>query len=139
MEQLSIPAKQLMTTPTYTAEMSTPIIDVIEMIMKSGVNAIPILDAQGCVVNVYESPDILQFVTTSSDFNLKISVEGALALRSPGFEGVHTCKEVDSLGYLLKGFQNTTVHRILVVDENKKLLGIVRLVDIVRYLVHTAL
>eukprot|EP00834_Sanchytrium_tribonematis_P003727 NODE_154_length_15322_cov_0.584510.p7 type:complete len:323 gc:universal NODE_154_length_15322_cov_0.584510:6684-7652(+) len=134
-ELLNIPAKQLMTQPQYTAHMSTTIIELIEMIISCGANAIPILDDSGKVVNVYESPDILQFVTESSEFDLNISVQGALSKRSPDFEGVHTCKEVDQLGYLLKGFTKSTVHRVLVVDENKKLLGIIRLVDIIRFII----
>ena len=86
-EHLNIPANQLMTKPQYTAVWSTPIIDLIEMIISCGANAIPILDDQGCVVNVYESPDILQFVTDSTDFDLRISVQDAILKRSPDFEG----------------------------------------------------
>eukprot|EP00835_Amoeboradix_gromovi_P003576 NODE_242_length_13076_cov_0.518379.p5 type:complete len:328 gc:universal NODE_242_length_13076_cov_0.518379:12420-11437(-) len=134
-ELLSIPANQLMTKPQYTAVLSTPIIDLIEMIISCGANAIPILDASGCVVNVYESPDILQFVTETAEFDLKIPVQEAILKRSPDFEGVHTCKEIDSLGFLISSFKKSTVHRILVVDEHKKLLGIIRLVDIIRFLV----
>ena len=135
-EKLNIPANQLMTSPQYTALYSTPLIELIEMIIKCGANAIPIIDNDGCVVNVYESPDILQFVTDSIDFNLKIPVQEAILKRSPDFEGVHTCKEVDTLGYLLHSFKKSTVHRILVVDEHKKLLGIIRLVDIMKFLLY---
>ena len=134
-DQLNIPANQLMTKPQFTAVWSTPIIDLIEMIISCGANAIPILDDEGCVVNVYESPDILEFVTESQEFDLRIPVKEAILKRSPAFEGVHTCKEIDSLGYLISSFQKSTVHRILVVDEHKKLLGIIRLVDIVKFLV----
>ena len=135
-DTLNVPAKQLMTIPQFTAKMETPIISAIEMLISSGVNAIPILDDEGRVINIYGSPDILQFVADHDDLNLDLTIEHAISKRSAQFEGVHTCKEVDTLGYLLQGFKQQSVHRILVADENLKLLGVVRLVDIVRYLVY---
>ena len=135
-DKLMVPAKQLMSIPQYTATMDTPIINVVEMLIGSGVNAIPILDKSGHVINIYSSPDILYFVADHDELNLNITIEHALKRRSNNFEGVHTCKEIDNLGHLLRGFQSQSVHRILVVDDNLKLLGILRLVDIVRFLVY---
>ena len=135
LESLLIPASQLMTVPQFTAGWTTPLINIIGMMIQSGFNAIPILDDCNRVVNVYASPDILQYVTDTLDFDLTIPVESAIINRSPNFEGVHTCKESDTLGYVISGFKKSTVHRILVVDELKKLLGIIRLVDIMKYLV----
>eukprot|EP00834_Sanchytrium_tribonematis_P007045 NODE_585_length_5683_cov_0.592586.p2 type:complete len:336 gc:universal NODE_585_length_5683_cov_0.592586:2215-3222(+) len=132
---LNIPAKQLMSIPQYTATMQTTLIQIIEMLISSGVNAIPILDENDHVINVYGSPDILQFVADHTEFDLNIPIEHVLQKRARDFEGVHLCSEIDPLGHLIQGFQYQSIHRILVTDENKKLLGIVRLVDIIRFLV----
>ncbi len=133
---LEIPAKQLMTIPKYSCTLDTPMITVIEMLIRSGVNAIPVLDSQSRVINVYGSPDILSFVGNHEHLDLNVPIEQAIDKRSAQFEGVHTCKEVDTLGKLMQGFQKQSIHRVLVADDQQKLLGVVRLVDIVRFLVY---
>eukprot|EP00835_Amoeboradix_gromovi_P006968 NODE_966_length_2702_cov_0.395697.p1 type:complete len:332 gc:universal NODE_966_length_2702_cov_0.395697:1317-322(-) len=135
-KNLNIPAKQLMSIPQFTATMHTSVISAIEMLISSGVNAIPIIDENGLIINVYGSQDILQFVAKHEDLNLNLPIQTAIEKRSLVFEGVHTCSEIDTLGHLLRGFKTQTIHRILVTDGNKKLLGIVRLVDIIRFLVY---
>lgn len=42
-----------------TASMSTPVIQVINMFVEQNISAVPIVDANGVVLNVYETIDVM--------------------------------------------------------------------------------
>jgi 5'-AMP-activated protein kinase regulatory gamma subunit len=55
--------------------------------------------------------------------------------RSADFAGVVTCTGNDSLGKLMELIGVQRFHRLIVVDESGKLIGIITLSDILKYLV----
>lgn len=42
-----------------TASMSTPVIQVINMFVEQNISAVPIVDSNGVVLNVYETIDVM--------------------------------------------------------------------------------
>jgi hypothetical protein len=52
--------------PIATVTMDTPVFDVVHMFSERGISAVPILDAEGVVMNLYESVDIIVSVATLS-------------------------------------------------------------------------
>lgn len=66
---------------------------------------------------------------------LDLSIRSALGQRSAEFPGVITCSGTDSLGKLLELIGVQRVHRLVVVDENGKLEGMITLSDVLKYLV----
>lgn len=55
--------------------------------------------------------------------------------RSADFQGVVTCTGNDSLGKLMELIGTQRVHRLVVVDDGGKLVGMITLSDILKYLV----
>ncbi len=45
--------------PIATASMSTPVFDVVHMFSERGISAVPIVDENGIVVNLYETVDVI--------------------------------------------------------------------------------
>ena len=45
--------------PIATANMSTPVFDVVHMFSERGISAVPIIDENGIVVNLYETVDVI--------------------------------------------------------------------------------
>lgn len=45
--------------PIATATMKTPVFDVVHMFSERGISAVPIIDEQGIVVNLYETVDVV--------------------------------------------------------------------------------
>jgi len=116
--------------------MDTCVFHVVHIFSARGISAVPILDADGVVKNIYEALDVTTLIRSGSYTKLDLSIHSALALRSSDFSGVITCSGSDSLGKLLELIGVRRVHRLVVVDpESGKLAGIVTLNDILRYLV----
>ncbi|KAF9920435.1 AMP-activated serine/threonine-protein kinase regulatory subunit [Linnemannia zychae] len=117
------------------ADLSTPVIDVIDMFVKRKISSVPIVDEEGVVLNVYETVDVLTLVKAGAYRDLDLCVAEALLRRPEDFAGVHTCTLNDSLSSIFGTIRKSQVHRLIVVDSENKLKGIVSLSDIMRYLI----
>ncbi|KZT30440.1 CBS-domain-containing protein [Neolentinus lepideus HHB14362 ss-1] len=130
--------------PIATATLSTPVFDVVHMFSERGISAVPIIDEDGIVVNLYETVDVITLVRLGVYQSLDLTIKEALHQRSPDFPGVVICTAHDSLGTLLQLIKKRRVHRLVVVEgeeEEKKggrkgrLLGIITLSDVLRYVI----
>ncbi|KAK7694587.1 hypothetical protein QCA50_001773 [Cerrena zonata] len=130
--------------PIATASLETPVFDVVHMFSERGISAVPILDEEGIVVNLYETVDVITLVRLGAYQSLDLTVGEALNQRSPDFPGVVICTASDSLGTLMQLIKKRRVHRLVVVegDEDEKkggkkgrLLGIITLSDVLRYII----
>jgi len=140
----SEPVSETRFNPIRTATMDTPVFDVVNTFSQSSISAVPIIDASGRVLNLYETVDVIALVKSGSYYNLDMTISTALNMRSPDFPGVVTCSSTDSLASLLSLIKTRRVHRLVVVEgENEereggkrgRLLGIITLADILRYIV----
>jgi CBS domain-containing protein len=67
-------------------------------------------------------------------YNLDILISEALLSRPPDFTGIHTCSRNDTLSSLLDAILKTSIRRFVVV-ENEKLVGIVSLSDLLKFMI----
>jgi len=128
--------------PIATASLNTPVFDVVHMFSERAISAVPIIDEDGIVVNMYETVDVITLVRLGAYQSLGLTISEALKQRSPDFPGVVICTVSDSLGTLLQLIKKRRVHRLVVVEgeeEEKRggkkgrLLGIITLSDVLRY------
>ncbi|KAG0289964.1 AMP-activated serine/threonine-protein kinase regulatory subunit [Linnemannia gamsii] len=122
-------------TDLAVADLSTPVIEVIDMFVKRKISSVPIVDEEGVVLNVYETVDVMTLVKAGVYRDLDLCVAEALLRRPEDFAGVHTCTLNDSLSSIFGTIRKSQVHRLIVVDSENKLKGIVSLSDIMRYLI----
>lgn len=67
--------------------------------------------------------------------NLDISVTQALEYRRNRFDGVASCTKNETLGTIMERIVNKEVHRLVIVDEENRVTGIVSLSDILTYII----
>ncbi|ORY05982.1 CBS-domain-containing protein [Basidiobolus meristosporus CBS 931.73] len=118
-----------------TATMSTPVIEIINTFVQMDISAVPIVDENNTVLNVYEHSDVMILAHEGAFYDLDMPAEEALLRRPEDFEGVHTCRLNDTLLSIFDTIRQSRVRRFIVVDSDDKLLGIVSLSDILSYLI----
>lgn len=117
-----------------SCQMTTPVIDVIQLLSQGNVASIPIVDSEGFLINVYEAVDVLGLIKGGIYNDLSLTVGEALMRRSDDFEGVYTCTAKDKLSTIMDNIRKSRVHRFFVVDQVGKLAGVLTLSDILRYI-----
>ncbi|KAJ1311426.1 hypothetical protein OPQ81_009915 [Rhizoctonia solani] len=125
--------------PIATATLNTRVFDVVHMFSERGISAVPIIDENGIVVNLYETVDVITLVRLGEYKSLDLTIAAALAHRAPDFPGVITCTPSDSLASLLALIRQRRVHRLVVVEgedgRKGRLAGIITLSDVLKYVV----
>ena len=117
------------------AHHSTPIIEALNKFVKKRISALPIVDEEGKLIDIYAKFDVINLAAEKTYNNLDVTLKEANEHRNEWFEGVHMCKITDSLFHVMEIIVKAEVHRLVVVDEEKKVLGVVSLSDILAYLV----
>uniref|UniRef100_A0A673ICF9 5'-AMP-activated protein kinase subunit gamma-2 n=1 Tax=Sinocyclocheilus rhinocerous TaxID=307959 RepID=A0A673ICF9_9TELE len=114
---------------------NTPIIKALSIFVERRVSALPVVDESGKVVDIYSKFDVINLAAEKMYNNLDISVTQALMHRSQYFEGVMKCNRFETLETIVDRIVKAEVHRLVVVDENGSIMGIVSLSDILQALV----
>ncbi len=118
-----------------TATMTTPVLEVIQILTKLGVSSVPIIDPETQkLINVYEAVDVLALIKGGIYTDLSLSVGEALLRRADDFEGVYTCTFDDKLATILDTIRKARLHRLFVVDEHTRLQAVITLSDILKYI-----
>lgn len=117
-----------------TCTMNTPVIEVIHLLAHKSVSSVPIVDEHGKLTNVYEAVDVLGLVKGGIYTDLDLSVGDALLRRPEDFEGVHTCTLNDRLSTIMDTIRKSRLHRLFVVDDEGKLISVITLSDILKYI-----
>ncbi|XP_058874852.1 5'-AMP-activated protein kinase subunit gamma-2 isoform X4 [Acipenser ruthenus] len=115
----------------------TPIIKALNIFADRRVSALPVVDESGKVVDIYSKFDVINLAAEKTYNNLDITVTQALRHRSQYFEGVMKCNRLETLETIVDRIVKAEVHRLVVVDENASIMGIVSLSDILQALVLT--
>uniref|UniRef100_A0A3B4H3Z8 CBS domain-containing protein n=1 Tax=Pundamilia nyererei TaxID=303518 RepID=A0A3B4H3Z8_9CICH len=91
----------------------------------------------GKVVDIYSKFDVINLAAEKTYNNLDVTVTQALRHRSQYFEGVMKCNKLETLETIVDRIVKAEVHRLVVVDEESRIVGIVSLSDILQALVLT--
>jgi len=119
-----------------TATMENRLIDVLDLMKKYRISVVPIVDQHGVLLDVYEKFDVTYLARVGALRDLNMTIEKALQHRiKEVFEGVHTCLETDTLLSIMETIKMMTLHRLLVVDKEGRLKGILSLSDILSFLI----
>ncbi|SCV71521.1 BQ2448_3109 [Microbotryum intermedium] len=134
--------------PLSTATLKTNVFDVVHIFSERGISAVPIIDEDGIVLNMYETVDIVDLVRQNAYEVLDSTIEVALNQRSADFTGVMTCTPRDSLASILAYIRERRCHRFVILEPDEvppqggrpgrkkgSLIGILSLSDVLRYLV----
>ncbi|CAH8507520.1 unnamed protein product [Schistosoma turkestanicum] len=112
-----------------------PVHKALQYFIERNVSALPVIDQDGQLIDIYAKFDVINLAATRTYQNLDISVYEALNYRRGKFQGVATCKLDDTMEVIVNRIVDAGVHRLVVVNSNNQVLGIVSLSDILRFLI----
>ncbi|KAK2859762.1 hypothetical protein Q5P01_004382 [Channa striata] len=115
----------------------TPLITALSVFTHRRVSALPVVDHKGKVVDIYSKFDVINLAAEKTYNNLDVTVTQALRHRSQYFEGVMKCNKLETLETIVDRIVKAEVHRLVVVDDESHIVGIVSLSDILQALVLT--
>lgn len=118
-----------------TAKTSTPVITALNEFIDRRVSALPVVDENGKVVDIYAKFDVINLAAEKTYNNLDITVKKALEHRDQYFEGVLKCTLDETFSAVLNRIVKAEVHRLVVVNNEDKVIGMISLSDILSYLV----
>jgi len=118
-----------------TCTPSTPLIAAINIFVERRISALPVVDKDRKVVDIYAKFDVINLAAEKTYNNLDVTVESAMKHRKDWFEGVATCKKSEKLAAIVERIVKAEVHRLVVVDRDNRVEGIVSLSDILSFLV----
>jgi len=156
----SIVAKQVMTQPVTTVAEDLPIRDAIQLIEDKKYSGLPVVDAEGVAVGLISQNDILRamaYLTGATDLpegfhadkrkaskQLLVAEEKGRAIALSGFldqpvrrlmsPGIHSCTAETAVEKICQQMTDRRIHRIAVLDNQRKVVGLISATDLVRRL-----
>jgi CBS domain-containing protein len=118
-----------------TITTNTHIAEALNMFVTTRVSALPVVDADQKLVNIYSKFDVIDLAAEKTYTHLNIPVVKALEYRSSRFDGVSSCLKTETLGAIMERIVKKEVHRLVVVDEHNRVQGILSLSDILTFIV----
>ncbi|XP_063634006.1 uncharacterized protein LOC134804735 [Cydia splendana] len=118
-----------------TATEDTSIIDALSKFVNRRVSALPLVDADGRLKDIYAKFDVINLAAEKTYNNLDVSLKTANEHRNEWFEGVQKCTLDETLYEVMERIVRAEVHRLVVVNEEDKVVGIISLSDLLMYLV----
>ncbi|KAH8909026.1 CBS-domain-containing protein [Coniochaeta sp. PMI_546] len=116
-----------------TETMSSSVLDAIHLMVKHNISAVPIVDKQNRLLNVFEAVDVIPCIKGGDYDALSSTIGEALSKRSEDFPGIYTCTEEDRLDSIFDTIRKSRVHRLIVIDDESRLRGMISLSDILKY------
>ncbi|XP_047544225.1 uncharacterized protein LOC125076212 [Vanessa atalanta] len=118
-----------------TATEDTSIIEALRKFVNRRVSALPLIDTEGRLKDIYAKFDVINLAAEKTYNNLDVSLKKANEHRNEWFEGVQKCNLDETLYEVMERIVRAEVHRLVVVDEEDKVIGIISLSDLLMYLV----
>ncbi|KAI5633973.1 CBS domain-containing protein [Phthorimaea operculella] len=113
---------------------NTSIRTAFQLLLNKNVSALPILDEEGTLIDVYATYEVLNLVNEKLYTNLSLTIGEVRNKKKDWEEKLQKCRSSITLYEALEVIVRTESHRLLLVNRDDKLLGIVSLSDILVYL-----
>jgi len=137
------------TQEMITATLNSPVHEILDLMAEHRVSCVPILGDDGRPIAVYARTNVIDLISHNSLENSLDMSLGSLIFGAERFEAgdfdleeelpermcMHICRVTDSLQQVFVKFAQVRVHRLLYVDEDGKLEGIVSLSDLLSYFI----
>ncbi|XP_014256841.1 uncharacterized protein LOC106670767 isoform X5 [Cimex lectularius] len=117
-----------------TAREDTTIIAALNKFVERRISALPIVE-DGRLVDIFAKFDVINLAAEKTYDKLDVSLKQANEHRNEWFEGVHKCSMDDTLYSIIEKIVRAEVHRLVVTDDEDKVIGILSLSDLLQYLV----
>jgi len=109
--------------------------EALNKFVEEEISALPIVDANGHLISIFCKNDVISLAAKETFTDLEMTLKEVVEQRQPYCDGVHTCKVGDSVLDVMEKLVTAEVNRLVVVDGNAKVVGIVTVSDIIHHLV----
>ncbi|XP_060944601.1 5'-AMP-activated protein kinase subunit gamma-3b isoform X1 [Limanda limanda] len=120
-----------------TVQELASVYDALTIFVERRVSALPVVNEQGKVVALYSRFDVINLAAQKNYNNLNMTMREAVASRACCMEGVLKCYPYETLETIIDRIAKAEVHRLVLVDSNDVVRGIVSLSDLLQSLVLT--
>ncbi len=127
--QPAVTAESLMTNKVHSITTEMKISEAIGLLLKNRIHGAPVVDSLKRVISEINEGDLLKLAPKG----LSKSV-GSYLETLPTFAQLDTAKRSAPFAYLYREFLTKEIDRIIIVDDNKQLQGLVSRSDILRIL-----
>jgi predicted transcriptional regulator len=124
---LSAPVRLLMTSPVMTCSPDDDVNDVAQLFWDTGCGSAPVVDAAGVLQGMLTDRDICMAAYTQGRRLPDIRVQVAMSHCG------HAVTPNDTLQRVLEIMGNAQVHHVPVVDDARKVVGIISITDVARW------
>ncbi|KAJ8383943.1 hypothetical protein AAFF_G00213120 [Aldrovandia affinis] len=107
----------------------------LSIFVERRVSALPVVNKKRKVVGLYSRFDVINLAAQKSYNNLDITMREALQGRVCWVEGVIKCYPHETVGIIIDRFIEAKVHRLVLVDKEDVVRGIVSLSDLLQAMV----
>ncbi|CAF5193879.1 unnamed protein product, partial [Rotaria magnacalcarata] len=119
----------------HVIEEHTTVIEALNYFVKYRISALPVVDKNMKLVNIYSKFDVIGLAPDKSYRNLNITINEALSYRKERFEAVSKCYRHELLSACMERIVKAEVHRLVIVDKEEHVIGILSLSDLLYYIV----
>jgi len=114
---------------------TTTIIEALNKFVTHRISALPIVDSEGRLLSIYSKFDVINLAAEKTYDDLEVTLRDANSHKSGWFEGVHNCRGDESVLDVMERLVKADVNKLVVVDNDEKVVGIVTVSDIIHFLV----
>ncbi|CAF1563708.1 unnamed protein product [Rotaria sp. Silwood1] len=119
-------------------DLQTKLIDALRIFQSIRISALPVVDSDKRLRDIYSKFDIMHLAATRTYANLDVPLCDILdSIHDHNTYQLITCKTTDHLFKLMDKFVTREVHRMIIVDDNQHIIGILSISDLMRFLVST--
>ncbi|XP_068602648.1 5'-AMP-activated protein kinase subunit gamma-3b [Brachionichthys hirsutus] len=120
-----------------TVQDSASVYDALTIFVERRVSALPVVNERGKVVALYSKFDVINLAAQKNYNNLDMTMQQVVASRACCVEGVLKCYRHETLETIVDRIARAEVHRLVLVDRDDVVKGIVSLSDLLQALVLT--
>lgn len=113
---------------------NTSIKTAFQLMLEKDISALPVLDEVGILIDVYAKYEVLNLVSEKLYSNLSLTVGEVRNKKKDWEEKLQKCRSSITLYEALEVIVRTESHRLLLVNREDKLTGIISLSDVLVYL-----
>lgn len=113
---------------------NTSIKTAFQLLLDKNISALPVLDEEGKLIDVYAKCEVLNLVSEKLYSDLSLTIGEVRNKKKDWEEKLQKCRSSISLYEALEVIVRTESHRLLLVNKENRLIGIVSLSDILVYL-----
>lgn len=114
---------------------NSAVIEALRLFLEKKVSALPVINSSGICIDVFTKFDAIEMAARGSYADLDKEINTAFEDKIKHTRQIVTCKRADSLRSVMEKAVLAEVHRLIVVDDDMKVDGIVSLTDILTHII----